>query len=38
MSSSRTSRSLGRKSRRFSPTKLTSNIGNQINAKKNSKK
>ena len=38
MSSSRTSRSLGRKSRRYSPTKLTSNKGNKIYAKKNKKK
>ena len=38
MSSSRTSKSWGRKSRQYRPSKLTSSKGNQINAFINRKK
>ena len=38
MSSSRTSRSWGRKSRQYRPSKLTSNKGNKLNAFLNRKK
>jgi len=38
MSSSRTSRSWGRKSRQYRPSKLTSNKGNKLNILNNRKK